>query len=194
MKLVLASSSVRRKEILNFFSLPFVQMAPEVDEEAFPFKGDPVAYVKNLAEIKANVIADQWQDAVVIAADTTVYAAPHIYAKPQDHEEAFRFLSELSGKSHEVWTAVCIIHGKKKYLEAELTRVTFHELTGNQIKAYIEHIHPLDKAGGYAIQKLGSLIVKKIEGCFYNVMGLPLNTLQNGLHHVGIDLWQYLKK
>ena len=120
--------------------MPFVQMSPEVDEEAFPFQGDPVAYVKNLAEIKATVVARDFQDAVVLAADTTVYAPPHIYAKPLDKDEAFRFLSELSGKSHEVWTAICIIHGKKKYLEAELTKVYFHELTGEQIQAYIAHI------------------------------------------------------
>ncbi len=169
-------------------------MSPEVDEEAFPFKGDPVAYVSDLAEIKATVVARDWQDAIVIAADTTVYAAPHLYAKPRDKDEAFRFLSELSGKSHEVWTAICVIHGKKKFIEAELTKVYFHELTAEQIHSYITYIDPLDKAGGYAIQKLGYLVVKKIEGCFYNVMGLPLNALKNGLKHVGIDLWQYLKK
>ena len=113
--------------------------------------------------------------------------------KPESMEEAHGMLAELAGKEHQVYTGVCVSLGSEQWIDSEMSAVHFHELTDTQIRAYHSHIPPLDKAGGYAIQKGGSLIVKRIEGCYYNIMGLPLQTTRRLLLKAGIDLWDYLR-
>jgi septum formation protein len=157
------------------------------------FQGDPVAFASEVAERKAKCVAPRFPDHPIICADTIVFREGRLYTKPESLEEAALMLRELAGKEHIVWTGVCVLLGAKRFVEAESTRVFFHELTEAQIRSYHQRFNPLDKAGAYAIQNGGSIIVKRIEGCYYNIMGLPLNTTRLLLSKVGIDLWAYLK-
>jgi septum formation protein len=190
--LILASLSPRRKEILSAFNLPFMQCAPDFDEEEEAFEKDPQEYVMRLAAGKANSLAPHYPASVILAADTTVYAQEVIYNKPKDEREAFFALSALVGKWHSVFTGVAVQCGGKKFQQVEETRVLFNDLTEEQIKHYLLRTEWSDKAGGYAIQLGGGLIVKRIEGCYYNVLGLPINTVRQLLLHFQIDLWDYL--
>ena len=191
--MILGSQSPRRKEILQFFTLPFTQVPSHFDEEQIPFLGDPSEYVTLLAESKAKCLITEFPGELIICADTAVYLEGKIYNKPKDKIQATEFLTELSGKCHEVVTGVCIAKGNKIYCEAERTKILFNTLSKNQIEQYLTHFAYSDKAGGYAIQQGGGIIVSKIEGCYYNVMGLPLNTLTKLLTLFDIDLWNHLK-
>lgn len=192
-QIVLASQSPRRKEILGFFSLPFEQMTPDFDEELVIFEGNPDQYVCELAKRKAESLMKQIPNAIIIAADTTVYCDGKLYNKPKTEAEAFQSLSELVGKWHSVYSGIAICDEGDCYVKAEETKVLFNFLTPDEIRRYHRRIHWADKAGGYSIQMGGGLIVKKIEGCFYNVMGLPINSLHELLKKIGIELWDYVK-
>lgn len=191
--MILGSQSPRRKEILNFFSLPFTQIPSHFDEDQIQFQGDPASYAKELAESKARSLAMQYPEEVILCADTVVHLEGKIYNKPKDKAEALQFLSELSGKWHEVYTAVCVVKGATLQSEAERTNILFNQIGKFEIEQYLTHFAYSDKAGGYAIQQGGGIIVSKIEGCYYNAMGLPINTLRKLLLFFGIDLWEHLK-
>lgn len=193
MRLILGSQSPRRKEILGYFTLPFEQATPPFDENSVPYNNDPVQYVCSIAKGKADSLSHLYPKAAIITADTTVWRSGKIYGKPASSEEALQFLSELVGQWHSVFTGVSIRYGNIHYTESEETRVLFNPLTPEQIRHYHTKLHWSDKAGGYAIQMAGGLIVRKIDGCFYNVMGLPINTLHSLLNKIGIELWEYLK-
>ena len=192
-ELILGSQSPRRRDILNLFSVPFRQVSPDFDETQVSFQGDPIAFVSEVSKLKAMSLQKRFPHQPILTADTIVYRNNRLFLKPESLEEAFGMVSELSGKEHIVYTGVCVILENQKWVETEETRVFFHELTEAQIHAYHQHFNPLDKAGAYAIQGGGSIIVKRIEGCYYNIMGLPLNTTRRLLSKVGIDLWDYLK-
>lgn len=191
--LILGSGSPRRREILHFFSVPFEQIDPGFDETQVLFEQDPAAFVKEVSRRKALCLNERFPDRVILAADTTVFRQGRVFLKPETLEEASCMLAELSGKEHQVFTGITVCHGSKIFSDVEETTVHFHALTPDQIHKYHRHFLPLDKAGGYAIQKGGSIIVKRIEGCYYNIMGLPLQTTRRLLMQVGIDLWDYLK-
>ncbi len=191
-RLILASQSPRRKEILSYFSLPFEQMASDFDESTIPFTGNPETYVNTLAQEKAAILSARYPDAAILAADTMVYRHGKIYGKPKNEEEAIATLSELSGQWHSVYTGVALCYKGEKYHQAEETRVLFNPLTIEQINEYHDKLHLYDKAGSYQLQMAGGLIVKKIDGCYYNVIGLPINTVRNLLKHIGLELWNYL--
>ncbi len=193
MRLILGSQSPRRREILSFFSLPFEQVSPSFDEDAIPFDGDPIAYSKHLSEGKALSLKSTFTDAVILTADTVVYKEGTLYGKPSNEAEAFQILSALNGSWHQVFTAVTATRQDKMITAYDETKVLFHSISPEQIHLYYKAFHGFDKAGGYGIQDGGHVIVKRMEGCFYNVMGLPINALQKVLHAVGIDLWNYLK-
>ncbi len=193
MDLILGSNSPRRREILSFFSIPFKQVSPDFDETEIVFQGDPIHFASEVARRKALCLTDRFPNHVILTADTIVYLRGRLFLKPESLEEAHGMLAELSGKEHQVFTGVCVSHKKQIFSEVEKSAVFFHELTESQIRTYHSHFFPLDKAGGYAIQKGGSLIVKRIEGCYYNIMGLPIHTVQRLLFKVGIDLWDHLK-
>jgi septum formation protein len=193
MEIILGSSSPRRREILHFFSLPFKQVSPEFDEAQVIFQGNPASFASEVAHRKALCLAGRYPNDVILTADTVVYQQNRLFMKPETMEEAHGMLSELSGKEHQVFTGVCVTKGLEVFIDSEETRVFFHELTESQIRSYHSHFLPLDKAGGYAIQKGGSLIVKRIEGCYYNIMGLPIHTVRRLLLKAGIDLWDYLR-
>ncbi len=193
MQLILGSQSPRRREILSYFNIPFKQVSSHFDEDSIPFEGNPQEYVKILAQGKLNSLISQFPSSVILTADTIVYKDGKIYGKPRDEQEAYQYLKELSGKWHSVFTGLSIYSQGKIFETLEETRVLFNSLTEEQMQIY-HHIHEFaDKAGGYMIQGSGSLVVKRIEGCYYNVVGLPINALCAVLNHAGIDLWKHLK-
>lgn len=194
MQLILGSQSPRRREVLDYFNIPFKQISPDYDEEAIPFQGNPVEYVRILSKGKADSLAPLHPHAYILAADTIVIKEGKIYGKPKDEQEAYQFLKELAGKWHSVFTGLTLHHQGREFQEVEETKVLFNELTEEQMKSYHRDLHFVDKAGGYMIQGAGSLIVKKIDGCYYNVVGLPVNALYAVLRRAGIDLWHHLKR
>jgi septum formation protein len=193
MRIILGSKSPRRAEILSFFSLPFEIQTPDFDEEAHPFEDNPGKYASHLAQGKARSLAARFPEAVILSADTVVFKEGKVYAKPSTFEEHKAMLVALNGHWHSVFTAVTSQKGLESTTRVEETRVLFHALNSQEIEAYCRHVPAFDKAGGYAIQGKGALLVKKIEGCYYNVMGLPINALLHVLKHFDIDLWRHLE-
>lgn len=192
MNLILGSQSPRRREILGSFTIPFVQKSPDFDEASVAFQGDPDSYVCAVAHGKALSLANQYPNDLILTADTEVYREGKIYGKPKDEADALKMLRELSGHWHSVHTGLTLRHGHEEQTACEQTRVLFSIATDKQLQLYLKGIHSFDKAGGYAIQGNGSIIVQCIEGCYYNVMGLPVHTLTKMLHRFGIDLWEHL--
>lgn len=192
--IILGSQSPRRKEILDYFDLPIKQVSPNFDEEAHPFNGDPRQHVQELASGKSQSLVEKFPDSLILTADTTVYCEGKLYNKPQNEEEAFHMLSALAGKWHSVFSGVSLRHGQKAHAACEETLVLFNPLTPSQIRHYHSKIRWEDKAGAYAIQTAGGLIVNRIDGCYYNVLGLPINTVRHLLKHFNIELWDYLKE
>lgn len=193
MRLILGSQSPRRKEILTYFSLPFEQISSSFDELSIPFDGDPKSYSLKIAEGKANDLAELYPEAAILTADTVVFKDSKVYGKPADNKEARLMLKELAGGWHSVYTGVVLSYQQQFFSGVEETKVLFNPLTDEQINCYLEALHWADKAGGYAIQLAGSLIVKRIEGCYYNVMGLPINVVDALLKKIKISLWDHLK-
>ncbi|AEH44249.1 maf protein [Thermodesulfatator indicus DSM 15286] len=172
--LTLASQSPRRKELLANLGLVF-SVEPAKINEPPPESETPKHYALKLARLKANEVASQVKEGVVLAADTIVVYQDEILGKPQNEEDAFRMLELLSGNKHEVFTAY-IIQEKSAILAENVvkTEVFFKKLTQEEIKAYLATDEPWDKAGAYAIQGLASYMVKCINGSVTNVIGLPL--------------------
>lgn len=178
-KLILASGSPRRAEILRNAGFTFETIAAGVDET--PLRGEGAeAYVLRVARAKACAVASRLRgsegDAFVLAADTIVSAEGELLGKPADADDARRMLRLLSGRTHEVLTGVAIATrpAGDEIAAAEKTRVTFRALAESDIENYISSGEPFDKAGGYGIQGLGGRFIPRIEGCYFNVMGLPL--------------------
>lgn len=193
MQLVLGSQSPRRREILSYFSFPFRQVTPFFDEGQFPFTGDPIAYVQFLSKGKVESLLPSSPQDIILTADTIVYREGRIYGKPQDEEEAIKNLKELAGQWHTVYTGMTVCCKDQEWQEVQETRVLLNPLNDKQIRRYYERLPYTDKAGGYMIQQAGGIIVQRIEGCYYNVMGLPINALHKLLLYLDIDLWDYIK-
>ncbi len=193
MQIILGSQSPRRREIMDFFSLPFIQVSSDFDEESVPFEGDPAKHAMLLSQKKAETLASRFPNDVILTADSVVYCNGKLYNKPQDEHEAAQFLSDFSGKRQSVITGVTVRRGSEVHTSFEETKLLFHTLSPEHIKKFHTYCHFLDKAGGYSMEKSGNLIVSRIEGCYYNVLGLPINTVQKLLLKLGIDLWDYLK-
>jgi len=180
--LILASQSPRRAEILRNAGYEFEVRAATVDEA--PLQDEPAGdYVLRLARAKARAVAGRLErgaaEAIVIGADTIVLADGHILGKPADIQDARRMLRLLSGTTHEVITGVAAIAwpANRETTLAERTRVTFRPLSDSDIEGYIATGEPFDKAGSYGIQGIGGRFIPRIEGCYFNVMGLPLAAL-----------------
>ena len=193
MKIILGSKSPRRAEILGFFSLPFKQIASDFDEESVAYTGDPAKLALELAMSKAKVLASQYPHDVILTADTVVAIDGITLGKPGSEAESREMLSRLAGRWHSVITAVVASKGGKFFSEVEETKVLCNSVTPDELHRYMRKHALYDKAGGYAIQKSGSVLVRRIEGCYYNVCGLPINALGSVLLKVGIDLWDHLK-
>ena len=174
-KIILASKSPRRKEILEKAGYE-IEIRVQDADETLPESILPSDAVKMLAEIKASAV-EKNQNELVIGADTVVALDGKILGKPKDENDAFLMLKSLSGRIHQVYTGVCIITNKEKVSFAECSEVIFNELTDEQIKAYINTGEPMDKAGAYGIQGFASAFAKVFSGSYYNVMGLPIETL-----------------
>ena len=187
MKLILASQSPRRRELLERMGLDFTVISPRIDEDSFS-DPDPAALVRTLSREKALAVAkEQESDTLVIAADTVVVLDGQALGKPGDEAEAAAMLSALSGRSHEVYTGVTVCQGDRAVSEAECTQVTFRPLTGEEIRHYVATGEPMDKAGAYGIQGFGSLLVEGIRGDYFNVVGLPVCRLGRMLAAFGVD-------
>jgi len=171
--LVLASRSPRRRDILQQAGIPFVVRPMEVDETPLP--GEPARdYVVRIAREKANAAAHPVDGDIVLAADTTVTIHGEILGKPLDAADARRMLQMLSGQRHEVLTGICMRSASRIIEDCAETSVWFARLSPEEIADYAASGEPMDKAGAYAIQGLASKFVERIEGCYFNVMGLPI--------------------
>jgi septum formation protein len=177
--LVLASRSPRRREILQQAGIPFVVRPMDVDET--PFAGEaPRAYVTRIAREKANAADGE----IVLSADTTVAIDGEILAKPVDDADARRMLRLLSGRRHEVLTGICLRSATRVIEDCAETSVWFAPLSHEEIDDYAASGEPMDKAGGYAIQGLASKFIQRIEGCYFNVMGLPVSMVYRHLREM----------
>lgn len=190
--IILASQSPRRKEILGYFNIPFEVVHPSFDEEAAEVLSDPAKYATSLAEGKVRSLIATFPDDLILSADTVVFLDGVYYSKPKDREEAKQFLRTFSGKWQTVVTGVAVSAKGKVYTDHEVTKVKVNILTDEQIENYLNLNSWSDKAGGYSIFGTSSLLVEKIEGCFYNVMGLSPHPLVRLLAKGGVDLWNHL--
>ncbi len=183
--LILASASPRRAELLAQLNLEF-QVLPSPASEVAHEHLTPREICQLNAHRKARAVAKKLPDTLVLGADTLVFLEGEILGKPANLEEAFRMLERLSGRTHQVVTGVDLVHlrAHRERVFAESTDVTFRPLTAKEIRAYLAKVNPLDKAGAYAIQEHGELIIEDVEGSYNNVIGLPTERLQAEL-----DAW-----
>ncbi|MCS5663233.1 MAG: Maf family nucleotide pyrophosphatase [Flavobacteriales bacterium] len=179
--IILASQSPRRKELLELLDLNFIVEVREVDE-VFPKSLDVTKVAEYLAKLKASAFTDIHADQIVITADTVVILDKQILGKPKDKTEAAKMLQSLSNRSHRVITGVCMKSKDKIISFSNTTKVFFKELTSSEIEYYIENYKPFDKAGSYGIQEwIGAIGITKIEGSYFNVVGLPIQELNEQL-------------
>lgn len=194
MEIILGSQSPRRREIISLFPLPVQFQSSDFDERSIPFQGDPEEYVWQIAKGKALALEPHFPHTPILTADTTVFHGGKVYGKPADFEKAAAMILELSGHTHTVYTALTLLEKGNLHRDISATQVTLRPLTPQQAHTYVRAIQALDKAGSYAIQGIGGALVESIEGCYYNVMGLPLQGLDRCLKHLGTDLWQTLQE
>jgi septum formation protein len=178
--LILASASPRRRELLSQAAVTFIAVAPGIDEDLLPNEA-AAAYVQRLAEEKAQAVWNAHRSAdtldeplLVLGADTCVVCDGHILGKPTDTTDARRMLELLSGRTHAVLTGLAVVTGRKIVRDLEITQVTFNRIDDAEIAQYIASREPMDKAGAYAIQGYAARWIPRIEGCYFNVVGLPI--------------------
>lgn len=179
-KIILASQSPRRCELLSYLELSFDIAAADVDEricQRIPIE----EAIMQLAAKKAKAISEKHPESIVIGADTVVVIEDEILGKPKNEEDAVSMLKKLSGKTHQVITGVCILLNDHCDQFYNMTNVTFYPLEEEEILHYVESKDPLDKAGAYAIQGKSSVFIEKIDGDYYSVMGLPIAQLKQHL-------------
>ena len=186
MDIILASASPRRKELLTQMGLSFRVVAADIDEH-MDRELSPDRLVEAIsAETAAAVAAGAGANSLVIAADTVVVWNGEVLGKPADQADARRMLGELSGRTHRVYTGYTLRRGERVVTRSEGTDVTFRPLTAEEIAAYVSTGEPMDKAGAYGIQGLGSMLVEGIRGDYFNVMGLPVCALGKALGEFGV--------
>jgi len=180
-RVILASASPRRKELLAYIIPRFDVVPSGIDETA---SGKPAEQVKKLALDKALDVASKHRDALVIGADTLVAAGRRVLGKPASEAEAADMLRLLSGREHKVYTGVAVVLDGAAKADVNMTRVLFAPLSDAEIRDYIKTGEPMDKAGAYGIQGYGGKFIRAVHGCYFNVMGLPLNMLYNMLKKI----------
>ena len=173
---ILASKSPRRESILRKIRLKF-DIIPSDISENMDLDLSPKYLAEHISKKKAKKVSEAHNNKIIIGADTIVYLNKTIFGKPKDRDENYKMLKSLSGKTHNVVTGVSIIHKNKGIQKtfSQITKVTVREIPNNELLYYIDNYSTLDKAGGYGIQDWFSVWIKKIDGCYYNVMGLPLS-------------------
>jgi septum formation protein len=184
-KIILASQSPRRIDLLRSVGLQFEIYPPQMEEKMIPGV-TPVEYVKQNAIDKAYGIAKLVEYDLIIAADTVVVLDGKIFEKPPGRKQATSMLLQLSNRTHQVITGFCLLSPEDKIIDHELTDVTFYPLTDAEIKMYLSSDEPFDKAGAYGIQGFASLFIRKIRGCYFNVMGFPLGKFYESLKSMSI--------
>lgn len=176
-EIVLASKSARRYEILTNLGLKPEVIVSDADEN-IDSSLPPETYTEKLSILKASTVKDKVsKDKIIIASDTVVYANNEILGKPKDRNDARRMLKMLSGSTHKVVSGVAVIHKDKISYSSDSTEVTFRELSDSEIEAYLDTDEPYDKAGAYGIQDNASVFIRKINGDYFNVVGLPVYKL-----------------
>ncbi len=188
-RIILASASPRRRDLLKQIGLTFDVQISEIDENVTGGV-NPAGYVCDLAYRKALAVAEKAGSGLVIGADTIVVSGGELLGKPVDAAAAWQTLQFLSGTEHEVLTGVAVIDAatKKSIVAHEVTKVVFKQLTPEDIRGYIASGEPYDKAGAYGIQGLGAVLVSEVRGCYFNVVGLPLARLADMLREFGIEV------
>ena len=182
-EIILASTSPRRSGLLRQVGVPFEVKPPDVDESQYSFDGDPAGTAERLALAKARSAADQpdvrGRDCLVLGADTVVLFEGQILGKPEDAEDACAMLRKLTGRSHRVLTGFALLDAgtNRSVTGHEWTTVCMRDCTDEEIRVYVDTGEPLDKAGSYGAHALGASLITRVEGCFYNVIGLPLARL-----------------
>ena len=193
MNLILASASPRRRMLLEQIGVPFTVTVSQV-EEVVDSSLPPEQMVQQLALQKATAVAEGYTEGLVLGADTVVVNDGVLLGKPATEEQAAEMLRGLSGKRHQVMTAVAVVDAsgnREPWTSVEITQVQFRTLTEADIAAYIATGESMDKAGAYGIQGYGALLVEQIEGCYFNVVGLPLQKVAAGLRNWGINIYDY---
>lgn len=180
--IILASNSPRRKDLLRQVGIEFIVAPADVDERQLPGE-PPEEYAVRVATDKAKAAAERAGDGLIIAADTIVVLEDRVLGKPSDAKEAESMLGMLSGRIHHVITGLVVLDAGSKRMTAKAadTKVWFRKLSTGEIRSYVASGEPFDKAGAYGIQGLGALLVERIEGCYFNVVGLPLSLLSEML-------------
>jgi septum formation protein len=195
LRVILASGSPRRKQLLEQAGIDFEVRVSDADETV---EGEPYEQVAALARRKAEAVAQSVAgEAIIVAADTLVYAesrngSGRILSKPCDERDAYDMLQALQGRKHTVYTGVAVLRtdSGERNVFVDAAYVYFRPLTDREIQAYIATGEPFDKAGAYGIQEKGALLVERIEGDFYTVMGLPISKLCVQLEEMGVDIWE----
>ncbi len=181
-KIILASASPRRKHLLETVGIPFEVMPAHVDEVVLK---NPVATVLANSKLKALDIAKDHPDSIVLGVDTVVCSGNRILGKPDNAEHAHEMLRKLHGRRHDVYSGVCLAYQGDIHLKYMKTAVFFDTLTEQEIKFYVREHQPMDKAGAYGIQDFSSMFIRKVDGDYFNVVGLPMNLLYRMLKKIG---------
>jgi len=188
MELILASQSPRRKELLGLFRLPFTVRVADIDETMDPALS-PAREVARVSEKKARAVERGPED-IVIAADTIVVLGDRVLGKPSDEKQAEEMLTALSGRDHQVMTGLTVLRGHRALTATEITDIHFRPLSPGEIRRYIATGEPMDKAGAYGIQGGAALFAEKMNGDYYNVMGLPVCRLWQMLRELAPEIME----
>ena len=190
-RIILASASPRRVALLKMMEVPFEQVVSDVSEEVDGLL-PPAEHVRVLSRRKAEHVASRVTSGLVIGADTVVATDGEILEKPRDAEDAVRMLSRLSGRTHEVFTGVALVEAGGGAVRSEVVRtdVVMRRMSEADVRRYVATGEPMDKAGAYAAQGLAAPFVERVDGCFYNVVGLPLSRLWDMFEAMGYDPWE----
>lgn len=194
MQIILASASPRREALLAQVGLPFRVEPSRAPERKARKPGNPALFVQRAAQAKADDVAARVGDGLVLAADTVVVVGGELLGKPSSKAAARAMLQQLSGVTHRVYTGVALIEVRdgevtRRSVASEVTAVTMRRLPPAEIAGYVATGEPMDKAGAYGIQGRGALLVRRIDGCYFNVVGLPLGRLAELLEEFGVKLW-----
>ncbi len=183
MKIILASDSPRRKDILRSSGIEFTAVSHAFDESDILFS-DPEKFVKECAFKKAISVIDKFREDLIIGCDTIVYCDNRIIGKPNNYDDAYSIIKTLSGKTHFVYSGISMLYNGISHVESVKTSVEFYKLEDKEINIYLEKANYLDKAGAYAIQEQASMFIKSIEGDYFNIVGFPLTRFGDMFYNV----------
>ncbi len=182
-KIILASASPRRRELLSRTGIVFTVETADIDETIDPSKA-LTEEIQRLAYRKAKAVLDKHPECIIIGSDTIVTIDQKVLGKPKDREDAERMLRVLSGRTHQVYTGLCILSSRREFSYLSINDIVFDELSEQEIEAYVSSDEPYDKAGAYAIQGLASRYITEIHGDFYAIMGLPIHIIYEELKNI----------